>query len=165
MMVTGPSLTRDDLHVGAEDAGLDPGPEVAQGLHHGADQGLGHRPRGGRGPGRAAALGQVRVERELADHQERRSPYIGTGLLAVEDAQAPQLGGELRGLLRGVPVGHADQDEQPRLLDGADYLAVHGHAGPAHSLYHCPHSQAGYSALPGTFPARASLRELGRLRA
>src|SRR5207247_628230 len=64
-------------------------------------------------------------------------------------AKAPQLSGEPGRLVRAVVVGHADQDQQPRLLDRADYMTVYGHAGPAHPLHRCSHSTAGYPAHPG----------------
>src|SRR5215470_14820173 len=55
-----------DLHGGAEDAALHMGPERTQGGDHGADERRGGRARGGGLPGRAAPLGRVGVERELA---------------------------------------------------------------------------------------------------
>jgi L-asparaginase II len=142
----GAVVDQGDFHVGTEDAGLHPGTEGLQGLYHRVDQGLGNRAWGGGRPGRAAALGEVGVERELADHEQRRG-HVGAGFLPVENPQAPELGSQLRGLLRGVMVRDADQDEKPGFIDGADDLPVHGHAGVAYPLYDGSHSTAGYLPL------------------
>src|ERR1019366_616722 len=73
----------------------------------------------------------------------------GPGAAADQDPQAPELGGELRGLLRGVLVGDADQDEEAWLVDRSHDVPIHGHAGPAHSLHDSPHSTAEYPASAG----------------
>ena len=93
-----------DLHVGPEDPGLHPGAQLAQGRDDRVHQRLGDRPRSCRLPGRAAALTGVGVERELADHQQRCG-HVGTGLLALQDPQSPELGRQLGGLVRSCRHG------------------------------------------------------------
>jgi hypothetical protein len=100
--------------------------EPAQLLDHRVHQGLGDGSRGGGLPGGAPALARVAVQGELADHQERRRD-VGAGLLAVQDAQPPQLGGEPGRLRARVVVGDADQHEQAGLVDRADDLPVDRH--------------------------------------
>ena len=97
----------------------------------------------GRGgvPGGPAALAGVAVERELADHQQR-GVDVGAGLLVVQHAHRPEFAGELGRLLRGVLMGHADQDAQSLADDLADRLAPshHDDARAVHPLHHCSHT-------------------------
>ncbi len=118
MIVTGPSLTRATF-MSAPNRRSPPGRRGPQFRDHGRHQRLGDRAGRRVVPGRPPALGGVRVEGELAHHQQRRAD-VRAGLLAVEDAQAPQLGRQLLRLLGGVVVGDADQDEQARLVDRSD---------------------------------------------
>lgn len=93
------------------------------------------------------ALPGVPVESELRNHQKWRI-HIGAGLLALQDADRPELAGELRRLFRGVPVGDSHQHTQALADDFADHrgaaaLAVgvgHRDARTVHPLYHCTHT-------------------------
>src|SRR5450755_1486676 len=67
----GTVVDQHDLHVSAEDSAGDLAAELAQRGGEGVDQRLGDRARRGGLPGRAAAFAGVRVEGELADHQQR----------------------------------------------------------------------------------------------
>ena len=51
----------------------------------------------------------------------------------------PQLGGHLRGLLRGVLAGDADQDKQTGLIDRSHHPPIDGHTGLADPLDHGTH--------------------------
>ena len=73
--VTGPSLTRATCHLGAEPAGGDRGAESAELLDDRVDERLGVLGPGGGDPARAATLGGVAVQRELADDE-----YLGAVL-------------------------------------------------------------------------------------
>ena len=146
--VTGPSLTRLTFMSAPKTPVCTRAPSSPQGRDHRVHQRLGDRSGSRRLPGRAAALARVGVQRELADHQQRRG-HVGAGLLAVQDPQPPELGGQLRRLLRGVVVGDADQDEQARLGDSADGLPVHRHAGLGHPLHHSSHEHV-LLAVSGT---------------
>ena len=73
----------------------------------------------GRGdPARAATLGRVAVERELADDEELGADVGGGPVhhpgLVVEQADVPQAVGELPGDGLVVGVGHADEHAQAR---------------------------------------------------
>jgi hypothetical protein len=102
------------------------------------DQRLRDRTWRGRLPGGAAALVRVAVQGELADH-EQRGAEVFAGLLAVENAQAPELPREFARIAGGVVVGDADEHEQPRFVDRAGDLTVDGDAGLGHPLYDCSH--------------------------
>jgi apolipoprotein N-acyltransferase len=65
----GAVVDQRDLHLGAEPAGRDGGAEPAQPGDEGDDERLGVFRAGGGDPARAAALGRVAVERELADDE------------------------------------------------------------------------------------------------
>jgi len=68
-----------DIHVRPEHAGLHHGTQCSERVGERVDQRLGDHTGSGRIPGRAAAFCGVGVERELADHQDRRVD-IGRGL-------------------------------------------------------------------------------------
>ena len=67
-------------------------------------------------PGRPPALAGVAVQRELADHQHRCADVRG-GPLVAQQAQLPDLARGPGDLGRAVAVGHAEVDQQPRLVD------------------------------------------------
>ena len=130
-----------DRHVGAEHAGLDAGAERAQRVGEGGHQRLGDLAGRRRLPGRPPALGGLRVQRELADHQQRR-PGVGARLLAVQDPQVVDLAGKRsRGLL-GVVVRHADQDDQARGGQLADDLPGYRYARLTGTLDDSSHEKA-----------------------
>lgn len=107
MIVIGPEFTSDTFIISPKR------PELAQAAHEVLVQRFAHRSRRGGGPRGAPALAHRGVQRELADHQQRRVRRLGAGLV-LEDAQAPDL---LRDLARGrlvVLVGDPEQDHQPR---------------------------------------------------
>src|SRR5262249_23433537 len=86
---------------------------------------------------RPAALAAVAVERELADH-EHLAAHLGQlqvhlALGVVEDPQAHHLVGQPTGLLGGVGLGHAQEDEQTA-ADLADHPLIDRHPGRAHPL-------------------------------
>src|ERR1700722_15239104 len=130
-----------DLHVGAELPRLDVRAQVPERADDRVDQRLRDRAWRGRLPGGAAALVRVAVQGELAD-DEQRCAEVCAGLLAVENAQAPELPREFARNAGGVVVGDADQHEQPRsgaLVDRAGDLTVDGDAGLGHPLHDCSH--------------------------
>src|SRR3984957_11275477 len=142
-MVTGPSLISDTFMSAPNTPVCTRAPRSRRAWTTAPTSGSATGPGAAGDPGGAAALGQVGVEGELADHQEGRAD-VGAGLLAVQDPQPPQLGGQLRGQVGGVVVGHADQDQQAGLVNGADGAALHRHAGLAGPLHHRSHNPAGY---------------------
>ncbi len=87
-------------------------PEAAQLVHHGRHQRLGDGSGRRGGPGRAAALAGVAVERELAHHEHAGPGASATLALAAQDAQTVHLAGQRRGRRGSVAVRHADQHEQ-----------------------------------------------------
>ena len=106
------------------------------------------RPRRGRAPRWAAALAGVGVQRELADHQDRRVLLL-TRSLAVEDAKCPYFLGEpidCRGL---IIMGYASQDQQAGPVDCPDDLAIHLDARRGHALNHQAH---GYGPVARSQP-------------
>ena len=114
--MTGPSLTRDDLHVRAEAAGLDLRSALAQRRDEVCRRAA-RRRAGGRGvPGRSPALAGVAVQRELTDHQQRGA-HVGRGPLVVAGCAARAPSRRAVGHLFGVVVGDADEDAEP--LPGA----------------------------------------------
>src|SRR3954454_16331673 len=72
--------------------------------------------------GRAVALARIAVERELRDAEDLAVAQwlVHPALRGGEDAQGADLVRELVGLLLGVRVRHAEQDEQPRTDPAGD---------------------------------------------
>ena len=99
--VTGPSLTSASCMSAPNTPGLDVRTAGPQGGDQVLDQRLGDRAGCGRVPGGAAALAGVAVQRELADHQQRRA-RLRCRLLAGEDPQLVHLGGHPLGGRLGV---------------------------------------------------------------
>src|SRR5689334_6634962 len=100
-----------DLHHRAEPPRGDLDAALPQRQHQRLDERLRHRP-GRRGaPGRAAALARVGIQRELADHEHRRT-LVEDGALVAQDAQLADLAGERGHLLGAVVVRDADQGDQ-----------------------------------------------------
>ena len=96
MIVTGPSLIRDTFMSAPNTPVSTRAPRSRRACTTAPTRGS------ATGPG-TAAFGQVRVERELADHQQRRG-NVGAGLLAVEDAQPPEQAARLAAKLWGLRI-------------------------------------------------------------
>jgi hypothetical protein len=98
---------------------------------------------GGGEPARAAALGGVAVERELADDEDLGADIGGGPVhhpgLVVEHPKVDEAVGERPGDGLVVVVGHADEHAQPA-TDPPDLLAGHGHRRLRHSLHHRAHA-------------------------
>ena len=150
-IVTGPSLTRLTFMSAPKMPVSTRAPRSCRAETTAPTSGSATGPGRGGQPGRAAALAGVGVERELADDEQRRRD-VGARFLAVEDAQVPQLGRQLRGLFRRVIVGDSHQDEQAWLADGPHHLPVNGHAGLADPLRHRPHRVLLSPGLPARSP-------------
>ena len=90
-------------------------------------------------PGRPAALAGVAVQRELADHEQRRAG-VGARLLVAQDAQL----GSLRAIVAAAAASSAwvtpSRTSSPASI-GADDLAVHGHRRRQHPRHHRPHAR------------------------
>jgi hypothetical protein len=98
----------------------------------------------GRGePARAATLGGIAVERELADDEDLGADIGGGAVhhpgLVVEHPEVEEAVGERPGDGRVVVVGHADEHAQPA-TDPSDLLAGDGHGGLGHSLHDRAHA-------------------------
>lgn len=136
-----------DPHVRSEPARLHMRSQRPQLRHHLVDQRFGDLA-GCRGvPGGPAALPGVPVESELRNHQ-KRCIHVGAGLLTLQNADRPELAGELRRLLNGVPMGDSDQHTQSLADDFAHHRGPasvaravgHRDARAVHPLYHCTHT-------------------------
>ena len=90
--------------------------ELTERVDHRVDERFGVLGRGGLDPARAAALGRVAVERELADHEHRSADVddraVHHAVVVVEDPQAGDLVGEPIGDADRVGVGDADEHAQ-----------------------------------------------------
>jgi hypothetical protein len=131
-----------DLHVRAEDAGGHVGPAGAERVGEGVHQRLGLLRPGRVDVGRSPSLARVAVERELAD-DEHRARHVGhrpvhDSLVIGEDAQLPELAGQLLGVRGVVVVGDAHEHAQAG-ADAAHHLAVDRHGRAGHPLDESAH--------------------------
>ena len=86
----------------------------------------------------AAALADVGVQRELADHQDRRV-FLLTRSLAMQDAKRPHLLGQPFDSRWLIIVGDARQDHQAGPVDRTHDLAVHLDSCRGHPLNYQAH--------------------------
>lgn len=70
-------------------------------------------------PRRTSSLAGVGVQRELADHEKWRGD-VGARLFVVENSQRVKLSGKAAGLLEGVGVSDANEDDDAGPADFAD---------------------------------------------
>lgn len=107
------------------------------------------------GPGAAAChvgrrpLRASPVQRELADHQQRRA-HVRTRLLVLQNPQRPQLPRQLGSLGRPVRVGHPYQRQQTWLVNRPHNLPVDRHRGMADPLHDRAHDTAPLRSGSGT---------------
>ena len=94
------------------------------------DERLGLLRPGGREPGRAAALGGVAVERELRDHEQRRTDVgrraVHVAVVVARIRRCQSLSASLVAVAASSVVGHAHQDAEPG-PDRAHDLVTDGH--------------------------------------
>ena len=133
-----PVVGQRHRHVGAEGAALDLRAEPLELPAEGLVERLGHRTRRRGGPARPPALAGVAVQRELADHEDRRTDVGGRPLLA-QDPDVPHLAGQPGDLGRAVVVGDPEQHDEAGSVEPADHLSVDLDRGGGGSLHHCAH--------------------------
>ena len=111
--MTGPSFDELDRHPGAEDAGLDRHPELAQRGAEPLVERFGCRRSRGAREARTVAPRGVGDQRELADHQRRAARLeqraVELPVVVLEDAEPRHLRGEPVGV--GVTVAGRDPEE------------------------------------------------------
>lgn len=133
-----PVVDEFDGHRGTKPAGFHPSSQLLQSSHDSIDQGLGHRARRCRGPGRPPALAGVSVESELAHHEHGGIRFVRDAAFAGQDPKPVHFAGEGSCRFGLVAVRNADEDHQAA-LDLPEYLTGHAHRRPAHPLHHSPH--------------------------
>src|SRR5207244_2694718 len=92
-------------------------------------------------PARPPALGGLRIQGELADHEQRR-PGVRAGFLVGQDPQVVDLAGERGRGRRGVAVRGPDEHDKPWRGEPSDYLAVNGYARLDGTLNNSSHEKA-----------------------
>src|SRR5579884_2256394 len=133
----GTVIDQGDRLVRAALPGFDVAAEVTERVDEPRDEGLRVVGGRGRGPRRPAAAPGVAVEGELADDEQRATDrvhghvHVAGGV--VEDAQVPDLVGQLLCDPVVVVVGDADEHAQPG-ADLTDRAAVDGDARARHTL-------------------------------
>jgi hypothetical protein len=83
----------------------------------------------------------LRVKRELADDKKRR-PGVGARLLAMQNPQVIDLGGEGSRGLPGIVVSHPNQDEEAGGGQLSDYRPGYRYARCTSPLDNSSHEKA-----------------------